>query len=68
MINGAAFLRVINSGLKISITHLAEVHSSAYLFEREQSDSTVLFKVSTKPTSAWSFTFSSHEEVAIKLR
>lgn len=64
-LHGAAFLRLINSGERIGITHLCEIHPSIYLIETTNSQSAVLFKVSKKPKSVWSFTLSSQEESAI---
>ena len=64
---GAAFLRLIDSGEQISITYLAEIHQSIYLVETTHSQSAILFKVSKKPKSAWSFTLSIQEESALNV-
>ncbi|MBN3888140.1 MAG: hypothetical protein HWQ43_02790 [Nostoc sp. JL31] len=64
-LHGAAFLRLINYGERLTITHASSIHSSIYLVETEISKSAILFKVSKKPKSAWSFTFSSQEELAL---
>ncbi len=62
---GAAFLRIINFGVRVSLTHLSQIHSSVYLLATDQTTAIILFKISTKPTSAWSFVFSSQEEEGI---
>ncbi|MGB7439425.1 MAG: hypothetical protein WA919_00020 [Coleofasciculaceae cyanobacterium] len=64
-LHGAAFLRLINYGIRITITHGSSIHPSLYLLETDNSKSAVLFKVSKKPKSAWSFTLSSQEESAL---
>jgi hypothetical protein len=64
-LHGAAFLRLIDHGERLTITHTSSIHSSIYLVETEISKSAILFKVSKKPKSAWSFTFSSKEELAL---
>ncbi|MFN6527554.1 hypothetical protein [Nostoc sp. ChiSLP03a] len=64
-LHGAAFLRLIDYGERLTITHASSIHSSIYLVETENSKSAILFKVSKKPKSAWSFTFSSQEELAL---
>ena len=61
---GAAFLRLIDHGERLTITH-ALAHSSIYLVETYSSKSAILFKVSKKPKSAWPFTLSSQEELAL---
>lgn len=65
LLHGAAFLRLIDHGERLTITHASSIHSSIYLVETEISKSAILFKVSKKPKSAWSFTFSSQEELAL---
>lgn len=62
---GAAFMRLINHGSRITIIHASSIHPSLYLLETDSSNSAVLFKVSKKPKSAWSFTLSSQEESAL---
>ncbi|MCT7950788.1 hypothetical protein NG798_13380 [Ancylothrix sp. C2] len=62
-LHGAAFLRLINSGESITILHASEIHPSVYLVEGSGKKSAILFKVSKKPTSAWSFTLSNTEEL-----
>ncbi|MBW4627457.1 MAG: hypothetical protein KME49_18625 [Brasilonema octagenarum HA4186-MV1] len=62
---GAAFLRLINYGKPLSITHASWIHLSFYLLEIDSIKSAIFFKVSKKPKSAWSFTLSSHEESAL---
>ena len=64
-LHGAAFLRLIDHEERLTITHASSIHSSIYLVETEISKSAILFKVSKKPKSAWSFTFSSQEELAL---
>jgi len=66
-LHGAAFLQLINYGERITITHASWIHSSIYLVETDSSKSAILFKVSKKPKSAWSFTFSSQEESALDI-
>jgi hypothetical protein len=64
-LHGAAFLRLINYGNRITIIHASAIHPSLYILETDDSKSAVLFKVSKKPKSAWSFTLSSQEESAL---
>ncbi|AFZ58397.1 hypothetical protein H6G54_04540 [Anabaena cylindrica FACHB-243] len=66
-LHGAAFLRLIDHGEKITITHASWIHPSIYLVDTESSKSAILFKVSKKPKSAWSFTLSSQEESALNI-
>ncbi|MDI9637098.1 hypothetical protein QM565_15200 [Geitlerinema splendidum] len=61
---GAAFLRLINNVYQITITHLSSIHSSLYLVETDSKKSAILFKVSKKPKSSWSFTLSNKEGLA----
>ena len=61
-LHGAAFLRLINYGSRITITHASAIHQSIYLVESDSSKSAILFKVSKKATSAWSFTLSAQEK------
>ena len=62
---GAAFMRLINYGSRITIIHASSIHPSLYLLETDSNNSAVLFKVSKKPKSAWSFTLSRQEESAL---
>lgn len=62
---GAAFLKLINSGSQVTIVHYSHIHSSLYLVKTDNIKSAVLFKLSKKATSAWSFTFSDQENVAL---
>jgi hypothetical protein len=64
-LHGAAFLRLINCGKRLTITHASWIHASIYLVETDSSKSAILFKVSKKPKSAWSFTLSTQEESAL---
>ena len=64
---GAALYKLINNGKRITITHLGRLHPSIYLVETDRSKSAVLFKISKKPTSAWSFTLSAEEESALDI-
>lgn len=66
-LHGAAFLRLINFGNRITITHASCIHPSLYLVESDRNQSAILFKVSKKPNSAWSFTLSSQEESALDI-
>ncbi len=65
LLYGAAFLRLIEHGDRLTITHASWIHPSIYLVETDGSNSAVLFKVSKKPKSAWSFTLSSQEGLAL---
>lgn len=58
---GAAFHRLINFGEKVTITPLPNLHSSLYFVETKITKSVILFKISTKPKSSWSFSFSDGE-------
>jgi hypothetical protein len=62
---GAALLRLINYGSRITIIHASSIHPSLYLLETDSNKSAVFFKVSKKPKSAWSFTLSRQEESAL---
>lgn len=64
---GAAFHRLINFGEKVSITHLPNLHSALYFVETKSTKSVILFKISTKPKSSWSFSFSNGEESALNI-
>lgn len=64
-LHGAAFLRLINYGTRITIIHSSSIHPSLYLVESNNSKSAILFKISKKPKSAWSFTLSSQEDLAL---
>lgn len=64
---GAAFLRLINLGQPVTITHESSIHSSIYIINSFAKSSGILFKVSTKSRSAWSFTFSNKEDTAINI-
>jgi hypothetical protein len=64
-LHGAAFLRLINLGQPITVTHASSIHSSIYVVSSPTKLSGILFKVSTKIRSAWSFTFSEQEDAAI---
>ena len=64
-LHGAAFLRLINYGSRITIIHASLIHPALYLLETDSSKLAVLFKVSKKPKSAWSFTLSRQEELAL---
>jgi hypothetical protein len=64
-LHGAAFLRLINYGHRITINHAFLIHPTIYLIETDSSKSAILFKVSKKPKSAWSFTLSVREELAL---
>ncbi len=66
-LHGAAFLRLINLGQPVTVTHAASIHSSIYIVSSLTKLSGILFKVSTKSRSAWSFTFSDQEGKAISI-
>jgi hypothetical protein len=67
LFEGAAFVRLVNYGHRVTITSASAIHSSTYLIETETHQSAVLFKHSKKPKSPWSFTFSSQEDDALKV-
>lgn len=62
---GAAFLQLIDHGQRLTITHASWIHPSIYLVETDSSNSAILFKVSKKPKSAWPFTLSNQEGLAL---
>ena len=64
-LHGSAFLRLINFGETITITHVSSIHPSMYMVTSSTKVSGILFKISTKIRSAWSFTFSEQEDAAI---
>lgn len=66
-LHGAAFLRLINYGYRTIITHASFIHPSIYLIETDQSKSAILFKISKKPKSSWSFTLSNQEDLALDI-
>jgi hypothetical protein len=65
-LHGAAFLRLINLGQPVTITHASSIHASLYMVNSKEKSSGILFKVSTKARSAWSFSFSEQEDFAVK--
>lgn len=65
-LQGAAFLRLLKGTSNISITYLSYIHSSFYLIKSSNRESAILFKISRKPNSSWSFSFSSQEEIALR--
>ena len=64
-LQGAAFLRLLKEIPNISITYLSSLHSSLYLVQVTKKECAILFKISKKPNSSWSFSFSLQEEIAI---
>lgn len=64
---GAAFHRLVNFGEKVTITHLPNLYSALYFVETKSIKSVILFKISTKPKSSWSFSFSKGEESALNM-
>lgn len=62
---GAAFVKLINFGEKVTIAYGYQIHSSVYLLETNETRSAILFKISKKPRSAWSFTLSDSEQSAL---
>ncbi len=50
-LHGAAFLRLIDHGEQIKITHSSWIHPSIYLVDTGNSKSAILFEVSKKPKS-----------------
>lgn len=66
-LHGAAFLRLINLGQPVTITHVPHIHSSIYVVRSHVRVAGVLFKVSTKSRSAWPFIFTAQENTAITM-
>lgn len=64
-LHGAAFLRLLKGTSYISISYLSSIHSSLYLIKSTNRESAILFKISRKPNSSWSFSFSPQEELAL---
>lgn len=64
-LHGAAFLRLLKGTSDISISYLSSIHSSLYIIKSLNKESAILFKISKKPTSSWSFSFSEQEEIAL---
>ncbi|WP_414578957.1 hypothetical protein [Anabaena sp. CCY 9402-a] len=64
-LHGAAFIRLLKETSYISISYLSSIHSSLYLIKSTNKESAILFKISRKPTSSWSFSFSHQEEIAL---
>jgi hypothetical protein len=64
-LQGAAFLRLIKGKSYISIDYLPSIHPSLYIVKSSSTESAILFKISTKPTSSWSFHFTLQEENAL---
>ncbi|NEP42888.1 MAG: hypothetical protein F6K35_28140 [Okeania sp. SIO2H7] len=65
LIYGAAFIKLINFGEKVTIAYASQIHSSVYLVQTNKSKSAILFKKSTKPQSAWSFTLTDRDLSAL---
>ncbi|GAB4282705.1 MAG: hypothetical protein Fur0025_12120 [Oscillatoriaceae cyanobacterium] len=65
-LHGAAFLKLIEYGHKISINHIPSIHQYMYLIDTDTTKAAIMFKVSKKPTSAWSFTLSPEESLALR--
>ena len=66
-LHGAAFLRLMNIAQPITVTHVSSIHTSIYIVKSLTKLSGILFKVSTKPRSAWAFSFSAQEDTAINM-
>lgn len=66
-LHGAAFLRLLKGTSYISISYLSSIHPSLYLAKSDYKESAILFKISKKPNSSWSFSFSSQEEIALRI-
>ncbi|BAY16512.1 hypothetical protein NIES21_23420 [Anabaenopsis circularis NIES-21] len=64
-LHGAAFLRLLKGTSHVSISYLSCINPSLYLTESQNKQSAILFKISKKPNSSWSFSFSSQEEFAL---
>jgi hypothetical protein len=64
-LHGAAFLRLLKGTSDISVSYLSYIHSSLYTIKSSNQESAILFKISKKPTSSWSFSFSLQEENAL---
>lgn len=65
LIYGAAFVKLIDFGEKVTIVYASEIHSAVYLVETNKTRSAILFKISKKPKSVWSFTLSDTEKSAL---
>jgi hypothetical protein len=66
LFHGAAFARLFRRAGSVTVTHAADVHSSAYLIETEGAQVAVLFKVNrVRKKSPWQFTFSAAESDAL---
>jgi len=64
-IYGAAFVKLVNFGEKVTIDRVSKIHDSVYLVETNKTRSAILFKKSTKPQSAWSFTLTERDFSAL---
>jgi hypothetical protein len=64
-LHGAAFFRLLKGTSYISISYLSSIHPSLYLVKSRNQESAILLKISRKPTSSWSFSFSLQEEIAL---
>lgn len=64
-LQGAALIRLLKGTSYISINYLSSIHPSIYLIGNTNQESAILFKISKKPTSSWSFSFSLQEENAL---
>ncbi|MDZ8049915.1 MAG: hypothetical protein RMX68_033910 [Aulosira sp. ZfuVER01] len=65
-LHGAAFLRLLKGTSYISISYLSSIHPSLYFIKNINKESAILFKISRKPNSSWSFSFSAQEEIAVE--
>jgi hypothetical protein len=64
-LHGAAFIRLLKGTSNISISYLPSIHPSFYLIKSSNKEAAILFKISKKPNSSWSFSFSYQEEIAL---
>ncbi len=65
-LQGAAIIKLLKSTSGVYIKNLSDIHPSIYMVKTDLSESAILLKTSTKPNSAWSFSFSEQEEIAMK--
>ena len=65
LLHGAALLRLIDSGVPVSICNATSIHPSAYVVEAEGRQTTLLLKLSTRKKSPWQFTFTEIEGAAL---
>jgi hypothetical protein len=65
LLHGAALIRLVDSGVPVSICKADGVHQSAYVVEIGDRRVALLIKLSTKKKSPWQFTFTEVEGDAL---